>query len=202
MQIRRFLDDSNPPEAPYAEAPGHFDRQTADEPDEAHDDDELSEKLFSSEDSTETTELFVKVYRDFIYNTPEYQWLLANIRREAELTRGDPDTMGRIRKQILAALPAKQTVTRKRCSQEHRANFSLSWDPLLSLHQQQYSESPDEALERAVTLTGSAEDGQAMTTGEYLRQTWPGSGQCVMELLKDFVRNDNDWVASSKYTSS
>lgn len=195
--IDRFLHDPDTSETTFSEDLGHEDWQTTDTPVEAYDDD-LDEELSLGKESTKTTEIYVKAYKSFIHTTPEYQLLLANIRREARLTRGHPDVMGDIRRQILAALPPKQTVSRRKSSQEHHARFSLDWDPLGFVQQQEYIESTDEALEKAITITGSAEDAQAMTTGEYLGQTWPGSGQQVIDLLKSVVRNTTDWAATSK----
>jgi hypothetical protein len=139
------------------------------------------------------------LYRDFIVKTPAYSWLVASLYREATLTRATPDLMEGIRGKILGALPSHHKVSRKTSSQEYKATFELDWDPLSFVKEQQYTESPDEALERAITLTGSADDAQAMTTIEYLSQTWPATGKHVMRLVTDVARNTGHY-ASCEYT--
>ncbi|KAF2789972.1 hypothetical protein K505DRAFT_340816 [Melanomma pulvis-pyrius CBS 109.77] len=46
---------------------------------------------------------------------------------------------------------------------------------------------PEEVVEKAITLTGSAEDAQAQTCAEYLSQTWPSTGKLIVLLLKDVI---------------
>ncbi|KAN0078700.1 hypothetical protein V8E54_005213 [Elaphomyces granulatus] len=136
-------------------------------------------------------------YRDFIVKTPAYSWLVASLQREAILTRATPDLMEDIRGKILCALPSSHKVSRRAPSQEYKATFELDWDPLSFVKEQQYTESPDEALERAITLTGSANDAQAVTAGEYLSQTWPATGKNVMRLVIDVIHNTADHHVSS-----
>jgi hypothetical protein len=62
------------------------------------------------------------------------------------------------------------------------------------MKEQQYKESPSEALERVITLTGSANDAQTTTTGEYLSQTWPATGKHVMLLVTNIMRNTDHHV--------
>jgi hypothetical protein len=138
-------------------------------------------------------------YRDFIVKTPAYSWLVASLQREAILTRATPDLMEDIRGKILCALPSSHKVSRKAPSQEYKATFELDWDPLSFVKEQKYTESPDEALERAITITGSANDAQAVTPAEYLSQTWPATGKYVMRVVIDVIRNTADHHAGCKY---
>ncbi|CZR60699.1 uncharacterized protein PAC_10595 [Phialocephala subalpina] len=175
--IDRFLEEVDPnvdqqtPEEHITEEP------EADE--EEDDDDEVDgeEKLDSSP------------YREFILKTPAYEWLLTSLQREVALKRANPDLMENIGRAVLGALPSyRKNVSRKIPSQEYEAMFELEWDPLSFVKEQKYTESPDEALERAITLTGTANDAQAVTTKEYLIQTWPATGTHVMRLVTDLVR--------------
>ncbi|PVH69815.1 hypothetical protein DL98DRAFT_623227 [Cadophora sp. DSE1049] len=90
-----------------------------------------------------------------------------------------PDVMEDIRKTVLAALPM-QKVSMKPGSPEYQGTFDLDRDPLAFLKEQKYIESPAEALRKAITLTGSPGDAQAITTTEYLSKVWPESGQNVL----------------------
>jgi hypothetical protein len=144
------------------------------------------------EDNTEST-LDAGLYLDFIMKSPAYSWLVASVQREAAITRAAPDMMEEIRKTVLCSLPPFHKVTRKASPQEYKATFEINWDPLSFVKEQQFSESTCEALERAITLTGSVNNAQAVTTGEYLSQTWPATGKHIMQLVTDVVRNTVDF---------
>jgi hypothetical protein len=111
------------------------------------------------------------------------------------VTRATPDLMEDIRKKVLCALPSSHKVSNK-------ATFELDWDPLSFVKEQQYTESPDKALERAIAYTGSLNNAQAIATGEYLTQTWPATGKKVMRLVTDVIRNTADHHVSCKYIVS
>ncbi|KAI9662603.1 MAG: hypothetical protein M1821_008770 [Bathelium mastoideum] len=126
-------------------------------------------------------------YHDFLVETAAYNWLVASLRKETTLTRTNPDLMDSIRTEVFAALPSTHRVSRRVPSQGYKVIFELDWDPLSFVKEQQYIESADKALERAITLTGSANDAQALTTQEYLCQMWPTTGEHVMRLVTDVV---------------
>lgn len=138
-------------------------------------------------------------YRDFILETPAYRWLVASLQREATLARGTPDLMESIRETIFSALPSLQKISRKEPSQAYKATFELDWDPLEFVREQQYTESPEQALERAITLTGCSNDAQALTAKAYLCQTWPTTGKQVMRLVKDVVRRPEGHIGNHEY---
>lgn len=140
------------------------------------------------------------IYRDFTVRSPAYNWLVATLQREAILTRATPDLAEKIRKEILDCLQFYPNASRKAPSQEYRAIFELDWDPLSFVKEQQYAETPQEALERAITITGTVNDAQAVTTGEYLSQAWPATGKYVMQLVADAIRNTVDHNAVCRYT--
>jgi hypothetical protein len=128
-------------------------------------------------------------YRDSVLNSPAFDWLVTTLLTEVSLTRPRADVMRSIRNQILSTLPSSHKVSRKRSSREYRATFEIDWDPLSFVKDQKYQESPDQAIERSITLTGSPEDAQALTTGQYLAQTWPTSGAEVMRIVAEVMRN-------------
>jgi hypothetical protein len=66
---------------------------------------------------------------------------------------------------------------------------------------QRYTESPEVALERAITLTGSVNNAQAVTTREYLSQTWPATGIQVMRLVTGVASNKIGHYITSKFTA-
>jgi serine/threonine protein kinase len=138
------------------------------------------------------------LYRDFILKTPAYSWLIATLKRELNLSRAKLDLMEGIRRDILSTLPSSHEVSRKKPSLEYKATFELNWNPISFVKKQQYSEDPHVALERAITLTGSKSDAQAMMTMEYMAQTWPATGTHVLQLVAKVVHSTTDHYADSK----
>jgi hypothetical protein len=147
---------------------------------------ELDEDAGDSDEEFGVAEL--SMYRDVVFNSAAYQWLLARLRRELLLARTAPDCMETVRREIVASLPKSNKVSRHRSTEAHQMTFRVSWDPVAFVEEQEYREPPDEALERAITLTGNTRDAQALTCAQYLRQTWPSVGEHTMRLVKDMVR--------------
>lgn len=115
------------------------------------------------------------------------------------LARVASDILEDIREKILYALPSSHKVSRKAPSQEYKVTFELDWDSLSFVKEQQYTENPDEAPERAIILTGSANDPLAIIPGEYLFRTWPATGKYVMRLITNVVSNTIDHLAACEY---
>ncbi|KAJ5552462.1 hypothetical protein N7494_001840 [Penicillium frequentans] len=105
--------------------------------------------------------------------------------------------MDEIRTTILKTLPPAGIVSRKRPSQEYRGVFELDWDPLSFIMEQQSAERSHEAIKKAITLTGTASDGQAMTTAAYLSQAWPATGGLVMQLVADVIKHPGHYSTAS-----
>jgi hypothetical protein len=129
------------------------------------------------------------VYRAFIAKAPAYEWLLASLRREFLLGPAEPNLMEDIKQKILHFLPSSHNVSRKKSADAYKMTFELEFDPITFIKEQAYSEEPDKAVERAITLTGYANDVQALTCGQYLYQTWPTTGEHIIKLVKTAVRS-------------
>ncbi|KAL2824352.1 hypothetical protein BDW59DRAFT_162455 [Aspergillus cavernicola] len=127
-------------------------------------------------------------YKDFISKAPAYEWLLATLRRELLLAPAEPNSMEAIRKSIVTSLPSSNKISRKTAAEAYIVTFVTDWNPLAFVKEQGYKEDPDEAVETTITLTGSANDAQALTCAQYLLQTWPSAGGHIMKLVKDVVR--------------
>jgi hypothetical protein len=154
--------------------------------DDLMDQDSNEEMDEGESEENSTTQLII--YRDFIFQAPAYQWLLGSLRREFLLHHAQPNCMNAIRRNILNYLPPSNKVSRKKSSETYKVTFEVEWDPLEFVKEQLYEEEPDEAIEIAITLTGSINDAQALTCTQYLHQTWPSSGYHIMKLVKDVVR--------------
>ena len=157
----------------------------------------------SAEEYVESEELGVErtanasLYRNYLLETPAFSWLVGVLRRETTLTRADPDIMQDIKEKVLNAFP-KPRISRRLPLQDYQVTFELDWDPLSFVQEQQYTEHPGAALERAITITGTGSEAQAIPTGEYLSQTWPTTGSYIMRLLTDVFLNERDHFAICK----
>jgi hypothetical protein len=141
------------------------------------------------EGNEETNMPGLSAYRDFIFKAPAYEWLIASLRRECLLTLAELNSMEAIRREIISSLPSSHEVSRKKSAEAYKMTFGIEWDPLAFVKEQEYREEPDEAVEIAITLTGSAKDAQALTCAQYLRQTWPSAGEHTIRLVKDVLRS-------------
>ncbi|KAF3404922.1 hypothetical protein DPV78_003397 [Talaromyces pinophilus] len=138
-------------------------------------------------------------YKGFIFKAPAYKWLLASIRREFLLASAEPNVMESIRKTIVTSLPSSHKISRKTSSAAYKVTFVVRWNPLAFVNEREYKEEQDEAIGRAITLTGSAGDAQALTCAQYLSQTWPSSGSHIIQLIKDVVRAGPDNQRTCKF---
>ncbi|KAF3089936.1 hypothetical protein TWF103_000657 [Orbilia oligospora] len=128
------------------------------------------------------------VYRDFILKTPAFEWLVGVLRREITLlTPAEPNYMELTKRSVSECLPSSHRISKNRSAETFNTIFLTGWKPLTFVKEQEYELKPSEAIERAVTLTGSAEDAQELTCVEYLCQTWPSIGKYIIELVKDVI---------------
>ncbi|KAI1130990.1 hypothetical protein F5Y10DRAFT_93783 [Nemania abortiva] len=192
-RINRFLEDGAD-EAFASRAPSEIDlelRSYDEDPGQGVDEDDalvLGKEI-------EPPSVQEQEYRKLMTESPAYLWLIKTMQREAFLSRGDSNLMERIGATILKALPSPH-LSRKTSSKEHTAIFQLDWDPISFLKEQGYSQPPWEAFERAITLTGSMDDAQALTTVDYISQVWSTSGKYAIALLTAAIRNTAGYSAS------
>jgi hypothetical protein len=129
-------------------------------------------------------------YGKLVVQAPAYQWLLASLKREYQLTCAEPNIMKDIRQEIIRYLPAPRKISRSRSAEAYRVTFQVNWDSLAFLSEQGHKD-PDKVIETVVALTGSNRDAQAQTCIEYLCQTWPQTGKHVMDLIKIVMRKSD-----------
>jgi hypothetical protein len=127
-------------------------------------------------------------YRDFVSQTTAYSWLLSSIRRELTQTSPEDDLLKTIRDEIWRRLSPVPKISIRRRPHTLTFIFKLNWNPKAFILEQQYPGDPAEALERAITLTGSPTAAQALPCLQYLDQVWPSSGNCVARLLQKLMR--------------
>jgi hypothetical protein len=133
----------------------------------------------------------IDVYRDCIVMSSAYSWLRGALLAEVILAPAVPDVRSQLRNVVLISLNSsrgEQKLSRKKPIEPHRASFEMNWDPRSFVEEQRYTGTrPEDAIGRAITLTGSSQDCQATTTERYLSQTWPLTGSHMMELIRRLV---------------
>ncbi|KAI0967117.1 hypothetical protein F4678DRAFT_252391 [Xylaria arbuscula] len=129
----------------------------------------------------------VIAYRDFVFRTEAYQWLLVGLLREFRLISTEPNTIQAIRHIVTSSLPSIRRVSRKAPLESYRVRFNLDWDPLAFFVEQQYTTKPAEAIVGVITVTGTSQDAQAATCSEYMKQTWPVTGELTLQLVKQVL---------------
>jgi hypothetical protein len=137
-------------------------------------------------------------YQDFVLNTEAFRWLLTRLHTEFRLVSTEPKAMEAIRQNIVSSLKSNHVFSRKALPEELKVIFKLDWDLLAFFEQQQYTETPAEALPKIITLTGSGQDSQAITCAEYLTQTWPLTGDVIIKLVQDMLNSEPGIPKSGK----
>ncbi|OKL58696.1 hypothetical protein UA08_06282 [Talaromyces atroroseus] len=144
----------------------------------------------------------LKTYRNVVVNNSGYRSLLANVKRERLLTSQQPNAMETIKERILDILSQSASSNRQRLAGDRHMTFRIEWDPKAFILNQKYSEKPEDAIERAIVVTGTITDAQALTCRQYLCQTWPSSGLEILQLVKDIVRFEDEDLFHRVYTLS
>ncbi|RAH76927.1 hypothetical protein BO86DRAFT_235955 [Aspergillus japonicus CBS 114.51] len=122
-----------------------------------------------------------------IHRSPAYALLLKRIQRERIIALPELSSGAGIRKKILGALPKTPRISRKATSQTFNVALKANWDPIMFIEEQRYEEATDYAFERIITTTGCLSSVQALTTRDYMDQTWPSTGRDVLCLVKAVV---------------
>ncbi|WKT53744.1 Ankyrin repeat [Fusarium oxysporum f. sp. vasinfectum] len=120
-----------------------------------------------------------------ILQTTAFKWLLSRLLKEFHLTPTKPYAMQSIGERILAALPPAQSISRKALSPTYSVSIELECKLFQFFERQKYPRHPHEVFDGVIALTGSCDDAQAATCGQYLSQTWPSTAPHIIELLKD-----------------
>jgi hypothetical protein len=140
----------------------------------------------------------LRIYREFLASSSAYQWLVDSLRREINLAHVEPNCMETIRQSIIQALPNARTVSRKVPADTFSVLVEMDWNVKEFLRSQDYGVPEVQALRRALTITGSAVDAQALPCAEYLRQTWPTTASSFLELLEAMLIDDSQGHHASK----
>ncbi|KAF5678711.1 nucleoside phosphorylase [Fusarium heterosporum] len=157
---------------------------------EDHENLELQEEVEEEEVNGEM-EAWLAAYREFAPSTDAYSWLQIQLQREFNFTTG-LSAIRAIRDRILSSMPYPTRVSKNVSARSYSARFELDWNPFEFFRTQAYSSPPDQVLSKVITITGMSCDAQAMTSAEYLNQTWPTTGNSMIQLLQEVLQGDQD----------
>jgi hypothetical protein len=121
--------------------------------------------------------------RKFLTQSREYQGLLGRICATVALTRDNRAVMETIRREIIKGLATQDDEVHQDLT-THEAVFTLAWSPLTFLKDQQYHRGESQDIGECITITGAGVDAQATTCAQYMRQTWPITGEETLEAMK------------------
>lgn len=153
-----------------------------------------------SDDEPESNSLDIEAYKDLLKSSTSYPKLLSDVHRECTLVPTHPNTVERIATEIHAILPVSNRVSRSRPSERFTMDFDVHWDPLDILSKVESSGPSKLGIGSLVVLVGSPGMAQALTCAEYLTQTWPTTGPCILELIgKSIVADRSNRRQSCKY---
>jgi len=121
-------------------------------------------------------------YETSIASSWAYDWLRATLRNRLILMTPAQDIGKHVRAVVLGALPKPASIRRTAPPPFVNAVFELviSLDPTVFMDR---STCPESFL----TVTGSADEAQALTFGEYVQQTWPITGSFVTDLIRNIL---------------
>ncbi|UKZ70774.1 uncharacterized protein TrAtP1_011743 [Trichoderma atroviride] len=123
----------------------------------------------------------------FVFNTRASGWLRTQLRREFCLASTGPNIIQEIQDTIMSAFPPAPEYSEDSSRQYYAVTFELECD-LLFFFETQSPEQPGEGIGTAFTLTGSELDVQGATCSNYMRQTWPMTGDTIIELVTGALR--------------
>lgn len=126
-------------------------------------------------------------------------WLRETLQQSLKLTiPDDKEAYWEFQRVILENFPKRKHISPKANPEPYVARFEIAWNPWDFHINEGYDESIQEVLARAITLTGSEECNQVSTSLDYMIQTWPQTGQSLIEVLQYAVNHNSNTVHTCK----
>ncbi|KAL2845227.1 hypothetical protein BJY01DRAFT_247813 [Aspergillus pseudoustus] len=126
----------------------------------------------------------LRSYLGSVLDTPAYQWLVGTFQKSMSLSFLERQSLSDIAAAVIRAFAPFPRVSRKAGTGAVKASFVIEWSPIAFFKGQRYEGRADVIFDKVLTLTGSLDDAQAMTCGEYMRQTWPTTGTQIIAAIK------------------
>ncbi|RWA08778.1 hypothetical protein EKO27_g6319 [Xylaria grammica] len=130
---------------------------------------------------------------DIALQSHGYLWLVSSLKKDATMVHNTPNAIKHVRYRIICSLPPFDELGEEDSSRTFRVRFRVDWDPLNYISKQYESKKTRDVLGAALTLTGSFTYAQSTTCVEYMKQTWPSSGEHTIALLKKVLSRPGCW---------
>jgi hypothetical protein len=131
-------------------------------------------------------------YKVFVKSSESYRWLVSKFQQHGRLSFGDRDIKSGIGFSLREKLRTQESLRKmshRRPLSKVQVEFILQWHPETCVedegHEQDYSSL--RTLDDILCLTGSWPEAQAMTVAKYMRQTWPSTGEAVINLFEQLM---------------
>ncbi|KAL2810191.1 hypothetical protein BJX63DRAFT_434474 [Aspergillus granulosus] len=157
----------------------HHDGESVDRPEDS----ELQESSSEEEDDKSASNR-LQSYLASVLDTPAYQWLVDTLQKSMSLSFLERQSLSDIAAAVIRSFAPFPQVSRKAGTGAVKASFVIEWSPIAFFKGQRYEDRADVIFDKVLTLTGSLDDAQALTCGEYMRQTWPTTGMQIMAVIK------------------
>jgi len=150
--------------------------------------DQISDEIEGLEsDDANSTEL--SLYRSLIFDSPAYEWLLSSLRNEMLLSSGNAEAVDgneSLTIRIAKNLPTG-VVSKRQPPIVYDIRYETAWDVAQFISSSVLKDAIDVALASNITIVSNSDHFQAIPCLDYLRQTWPSSGESIMRLLQNVV---------------
>lgn len=138
--------------------------------------DDLSD--LSEKDDSISDDLPSSLDFDSVVNNGPFKWLLSRLNRELQ-HRSNAESINKIGQHIESYVDTARSAENTPCQATFKVRFCLAdfWN------RQSVEDHMPKRLSKLISVTGSYEDAQALTCGQYLTQTWPVTGPQVLQHL-------------------
>ena len=130
---------------------------------------------------------------DSVTNTASFNWFLSSVRSRYRLDYSVADIPTSIRSSVAASMPRYRG---NRALQRQQITLQMDWNPKLFAEQQGFP--GVHSLPSALVITGSALKSQLSTCRNYLKETWPTTGEAVLEGLVELATATNSDITTTR----
>jgi hypothetical protein len=141
-------------------------------------------------------------YKVFIESSESYRWLISRLWQHGQLSYEGRDTKSEIGNSLREKLRSQESgrkMSHRRPLSKVLAEFVLQWHPESLGEDQRQDHAFSTTLEEILCLTGSWHEAQAMTIADYMRQTWPATGEAVIDLFRQLMAISDDETCVCEY---
>ncbi|KAK0648714.1 hypothetical protein B0T16DRAFT_408654 [Cercophora newfieldiana] len=137
-------------------------------------------------------------YRNLLFGSPPYEWLMATLRREIRTSGASPES--KIRNRILEALPCGE-VSRHRPLRTHNVTFEVPWEAIMEAGRGSGLSYAEVRIDDG--RSGHGSQPCVSTVLSYARKRWPSCGEQVLSVIDQLLatKNGSRWVRGSWVTA-